>query len=182
MKKRIALDLDGVCYNYSATACYLLNTYKGYNLDWTHTDSSEWLKEQVKNNDWQWLWTGGIKEGLFRYGNLFKGAVEGIKELAKVGEIVVITSRPKVAAQDTYDWLSYMKIPASEVHIMQDRSKAEIAPDIAIDDSPKNILQYLDANIPTVVYDHKYNQGVLGGYRAKTWLDVVDTVKNILHG
>lgn len=181
--KRIALDLDGVCYNYSATACYLLNHYKGYKLDWTKTSSWGWLQTQVSNNDWQWLWSGGVKEGLFRYGNIIKGAAEGVKELAKMGKIVVVTSRPTNAIQDTLDWVSFMKFPVAELVIMSHgENKAKTNPDIAIDDGPKNIEDYVNAGVATVAFDQPYNQdvGVKNFYRAKGWEDVVMATETVL--
>jgi 5'(3')-deoxyribonucleotidase len=179
--KRIALDLDGVVYNYSATACFLLNTYKGYNLDWEQTSSWGWLQAQVKNNDWQWLWSGGVKEGLFRYGSLIKGAAEGVKELAKMGKIVVVTSRPTNAVQDTLDWLSFMKFPVSELHILSHgQNKAAIKPDVAIDDGPHNIKDYTDAGIPSIILSQLYNRDVKEGYRANDWSEVLLGVEHVL--
>lgn len=186
--KRIALDLDGVVYNYSATACYLLNHYKGYKLNWEETNSWDWLKEQVNNNDWQWLWTGGIKEGLFRYGHLIKGAAEGVKELVKLGKVAAVTSRPPTAVQDTLDFLAYMRFPISEVHITQG-NKADLKPDVAIDDGPHNIIDYLTAGIPTIQYMRKYNAHVLNTdinrhilYPANDWKDVIHFTKEIVSG
>ena len=178
--KRIALDLDGVCYNYSATACHLLNSNKGYNLDWTETNSWGWLQDQVKKEDWRWLWNEGVKKGLFRYGHLIKGAEEGVQELAKLGKIVVVTSRPTAAIQDTIDWLSFMRFPVAELHILSHgQNKAEIKPDIAIDDGPKNIKDYYAADIPCIVYDTPYNKDI--NYldyweRAFGWKDVISII------
>ena len=182
--KRIALDLDGVCYNYSATACLLLNHYKGYNLDWTQTDDWNWLQGQVSNNDWQWLWSGGVKEGLFRYGSLIKGAAEGVKELAKLGKIVVVTSRPTTAINDTLEWLAFMKWPVSEIHILgHDSNKANIKVDVAIDDGPKNIVDFVKANIPIIVPERKYNEHLMmldGTEYAKDWKTIVRLTMGIL--
>lgn len=181
--KRIALDLDGVAYNYSATACYLLNHYCGYSLDWKETSSWDWLKAQVSKEDWAWLWSGGVKQGLFRYGSLMKGAAEGVKELAKLGSLVVVTSRPTTAVQDTLDWLSFMRFPVTELHIMSHgQNKATVNPDVAIDDGPTNITDYVKAGIPIIIYDHKYNRDsdADGTVRAKNWDDVVLAVEKIL--
>lgn len=189
--KKIALDLDGVVYNYSATACYLMNHYKGYNLDWTETNSWNWLQSQVSNNDWQWLWSGGVKEGLFRYGHLIKGAAEGVKELSKLGKIIVVTSRPTNAIQDTLDWLSFMKFPVSGVHILSNgENKGTIKADVAIDDKPENIEDYAAAGTPVIIFTQKYNEGYRGQWtagtgvplihRANGWKDVVLAVEKIL--
>lgn len=181
--KRIALDLDGVCYNYSATACLLLNHYKGYNLDWKQTSSWGWLQTQVSNNDWLWLWSAGVREGLFRYGSLYKGAAEGVKELAKMGKLVVVTSRPTTAIQDTLDWLSFMRFPIAELHILSHgQNKADIKPDVAIDDGPQNVADYLNAEIPIIMYVHKYNEHLTDKriWLAPDWKQVVINTEKIL--
>lgn len=183
---RIGLDLDGVCYNYSATACYLLNHYKGYGLDWTETNSWDWLQEQVKNNDWQWLWSEGVRKGLFRYGSLVKGAAEGVKELSDIGDICVITSRPNSAVTDTLEWLAFMRFPVKEFHIMsKGESKATVKPDIAIDDKIENILDYNNSQIDTILFDQKYNWNypeTIYNRRAYDWNGVVDKVRSYANG
>lgn len=183
MTKRIALDLDGVCYNYSATACFLLNHYKGYNLDWTLTNDWDWLLKQISKEDWKWLWDGGVKEGLFRYGSIIKGAAEGVKELAKMGKIVVVTSRPTNAIQDTLDWLAFMKIPVAELHIMSHgQNKAVVKPDVAIDDGPHNIKDYLDAGIETIVFKQPYNEMYHTGFDDSTSMYVADGWGDVVTG
>jgi 5'(3')-deoxyribonucleotidase len=183
--KRIALDLDGVVYNYSATACYLLNHYKGYKLDWEQTDSWDWLKDQVKKEDWAWLWSGGIKEGLFRYGHLVKGAAEGIKQLVKLGKIAAVTSRPDTAVKDTLKWLAYMEFPIGEVHITQG-NKADLKPDLAIDDGPHNVQDYVNAGIPCILYVRRYNEHMIGKspliHPAFDWNDVVRLTGELTRG
>ena len=184
--KRIALDLDGVCYNYSATAVFLLNHYKGYNLDWTETNSWDWLKEQVSNNDWLWLWSGGVREGLFRYGSLIKGAAEGVKELSKFGKICAVTSRPTSAINDTLEWLAFMKWPVAEVHILSNgENKAQVRPDLAIDDAPHNIEDYVLSDIPSILFMQKHNRWYTGFhdnlmYRAEGWKDVLLITEKVI--
>src|SRR6267378_316229 len=81
-RARFGIDVDGVMYHFQKTALYMLNTMKGYNLkleDWRYWNQP---KDAVKNNDWQWLWTGGVKDGLFRYGHLYKGTIEAMRALA----------------------------------------------------------------------------------------------------
>lgn len=185
--KRIVLDIDGVLYNYSATACFLLNHYKGYDLDWTETNDWNWLQGQVSNNDWQWLWSGGVKEGLFRYGSLIKGAAEGVKELSKLGKLCIVTSRPTTAVNDTLDWLAFMKFPVSEIHILSHgESKGTIKADVAIDDKPENVESFCLAGTPSVLFSQSYNEDYNGWWsnpplvRADGWPETITKVKEIL--
>src|SRR5688572_21456774 len=80
----------------------------------------DYIKDNVKPEDEDWLWRDGVKLGLFRYGHLYSGAIEGVRELATIGDIVVITKRPKSAVQDTLDWLSYLKLPFAEIHMLHE--------------------------------------------------------------
>ncbi len=185
--KRIALDLDGCVYNYSATAVYLLNHYRGYSLNWEETNSWDWLEKQIKISDWDWLWCSGLRQGLFRYGSLIKGAAEGVKELAKMGKIVVVTSRPANAVQDTLDWLSFMKFPVVELHMLEHgEDKSKVKPDIAIDDNPTQLMNYNKAGIPTIIFDQLYNKDIElplpdnYTFRATSWNEVVHAARGIL--
>lgn len=200
--KKIALDLDGVVYNYSSTACFLLNHHRGTNLNWEETNSWNWLQNQVSKQDWDWLWDNGVEKGLFRYGHLIKGAREGVEELAKLGKLIVVTSRPPRAVQDTLDWLAFMRFPIEGLHIVDskaDKSDVE-AFDLAIDDKSENVLKYLAKQIPTIVYGQKYNEELQTGlvydkeptrtrfwnydnlHRADDWGQVVAQATRILNG
>lgn len=143
---RIGLDVDGVMYQFQKTACYMLNSIKGYNLDvenWTHWN---WPKDHVSKEDWNWLWNTGVRLGLFRYGHLYKGTIEAVRKLADCGfENVIITSRPRHAVQDTLDWISYLRLPFREVHILSDGElKSTVKCDLYVDDKPENILDFLE--------------------------------------
>jgi len=189
--KRIALDLDGVVYQWTATACYLLNHHKGYKFNHLEVDSWDYLEDRVSKKDWDWLWDEGIKLGLFRYGSLYKGAVDGIRSLMKLGEVVVITSRPKRSACDTIAWMAYLNLPFTEFHILGKGSKIAVVPNItvAVDDAPKQVKFYTDAGVPCVVPIHSQNASYVKEnkdnkliYPANGWGDIVLAVEKILNG
>jgi len=141
---RFGIDVDGVLYHFQKTACYMLNSMKGYNLnyeDWTYWN---WPKDVVSKKDWNWLWDEGVKLGLFRYGHLYKGAIEGLRALSKLGDIVIITHRPRSASKDTLDWLAYLNLPISEVHLMTEgQPKSQVKCDLYVDDKPENIEDFI---------------------------------------
>ncbi len=144
MSKRFGLDVDGVLYQFQKTALYMLNSMKGYDLKLEDWNCWNWPKENVANNDWQWLWTAGVKLGLFRYGHLYKGAIEGVRALAELGDVVIITHRPSHAVQDTLDWLAYLKLPFTEIHLLTEgQAKSSVHHcDLYVDDKPENCLDY----------------------------------------
>lgn len=141
---RFGIDVDGVLYHFHKTAVYMLNSQRGYSLDVNDWSEWDWLKHQVKNNDYQWLWSAGVKNGLFRYGHMYKGAIEGLHALSALGDVVIITHRPKAAVQDTMDWLSFFKMPVTEVYLMTEgQAKSAVKCDLYVDDKVENIKDYL---------------------------------------
>jgi uncharacterized HAD superfamily protein len=176
-------------YHFQKTAVYMLNTMKGYDLkveDWAYWN---WPKDRVKNNDWQWLWTGGVKDGLFRYGHLYKGTIEGVRELAKLGDVIIITSRPSNAVGDTLDWLAYLNLPFREIHILSggEEKSSVRACDLYVDDKPENILDY-KVNTPglSLLWTRPWNVQVQDEdyTRVSSWAEVIeyaDRLKGIEH-
>ena len=184
---QVGLDVDGVMYQFQKTALYMLNSMKGYDLKLEDWDRWNWPKEVVANNDWQWLWTGGVKDGLFRYGHLYKGTIEGVRALAGIGDVVIITSRPSNAIQDTLDWISYLKLPFTETHILSaGKPKSQVKCDIYVDDKPENIDDFLanTAGHP-LLWDRPWNQGVNPSYRiapydrVSSWAEVLAVAREL---
>jgi len=182
---RIGLDIDGVLYHFHKTAIYLLNTLKNYHLEVKEWSDWDWLKEQTFTSDWNWLWKEGVKDyGLFRYGHIYKGAIEGVRKLAKLGDIVVISHRPKNAIGDTLDWLSYNKFPVQEIHLLTNQEpKSQVQPrcDIYIDDGLHNATD-LSRFGTVLLVDRPWNQDC--DYtqpnvviRVKDWNEIVEGVE-----
>lgn len=142
MKKlRLGLDLDGVVYRWQDTAIYLLNTLRGTSVSYDAWDHWDYLKETISKDDWKWLWSDAvIDHGLFRFGSLYKGSREFLRDIKDQYEIVVITSRQENAVRDTMDWLAYQQLPTTEIHILGQQSKSSVEPkcDVYIDDAIHN--------------------------------------------
>jgi len=154
---RIGLDIDGVMYKWDATARYMLrevlpnSPYKDpvFPSDGgLHVESQSWfwIKDKVRPEHWKWLWTEGVKLGLFRYGHLYPGTIQAVKELAALGEVVLLTHRPKEAVGDTLAWLGFLNLPIAGVHILTNQeNKGLVRPecDVYLDDKPENCLDVL---------------------------------------
>ena len=74
------MDLDGVCYEFQRTYRYMLREYRGVDMPpveefWTHWDAQ---KAYGTPADHDWMWSGGVKKGLFRYGHMVTGARKGL--------------------------------------------------------------------------------------------------------
>jgi 5'(3')-deoxyribonucleotidase len=158
----------------------MLNSMKGYDLkveDWSFWN---WPKTVVKNNDWQWLWSEGVRSGLFRYGHLYKGSIEGIRALNKIGDVIIITHRPRNAVQDTLDWLAYQRLPFMEVNLLTNGEPKSSVPhcDLYVDDKPENIVDFL-TNVPeatSLLWTRPWNaeKSAAEFERVTSWEEVFD--------
>lgn len=181
---RIAVDLDGVTYEWERTARYMLREYrgcKGLESQSTHWD---WIKERVSADDWHWLWADGVELGLFRYGHCVRGSIVGLKALIAAGHsLVAVTHRPSSAVPDTLAWLAYNQVPWAEVHILSNgEPKSSIAADILIDDKTENVREWtMGRGRKAILYDRPWNKKWNGFYidRAKNWKEVVGLVESI---
>lgn len=187
-RPRIAVDLDGVVYDWEGTARYLLERHFGYGLD--VSDSWGYLPSTVTKEHWRWLWEDGVKvHGLFRYGNLQRGAVDGLLALEKYGRLEVVTHRPRSAVQDTLRFVANLPDVFEGVHILSDgQPKSSVGADIYIDDGPHVIEDVLGAGLGVVIFDQPWNRlfvpPVSGQrsvpWRAKGWAEVPLCVDGLL--
>ena len=158
---RIAIDLDGVCYEWDRTARYMLRTYRGCTgLD---GESESWwsIKQIVKPDDWQWLWSEGVKHGLFRYGHMVKDTRWALDKLAQYHDLVIVTHRPESAVQDTIDWISlyFKEIPLSGLSILSNgEPKSNIHADLLIDDKPQNVWEWTNKDRSAILFAQPWNE------------------------
>lgn len=181
----IVVDLDGVVYEWQRTYRYMMREYRGVRMPpveefWTEWDAPDQFTTQ---EDRDWIWSTGVEKGLFRYGHVVKGAIIGLNKLIDAGHSLrVATARPKQAVTDTYDWLTFLRIPFDEIRILhQGESKATVWGDILIDDRPENVKEWAEEGRTGIIFDQPWNQkfNYSRVYRAKGWGETVDTVRMI---
>lgn len=184
----IGLDLDGVVYDFQGTYKYLLTQHRNVEfpegLEWWDSWSSP--DQYTTQEDRDWVWSKGVKDfGLFRYGHIVKGAIDGVRELAKLGDVHVVTHRPQRAVRDTLAFLAYVDLPITGVTVTQG-PKSAVGCDVYIDDGPHVIEELMAAGKRAVVFDRPYNRypavkdPQAPRLRAKTWADVPYCVKELL--
>ena len=165
---RIGVDLDGVCYKWSKTARYMLremlpgSPYTREGPMGQEADGYDYIQRNIAPEHWKWLWTEGVRLGLFRHGHIIKGAVEGVNALAADGhDMIIVTHRPKAAVTDTLRWLAFADFPLAGVHILTDQQPKSTVPcDVYIDDKPENVVdmaENTDARL-VALYDAPWNQ------------------------
>lgn len=193
---KIGLDLDGVCYEWEKTARYMLrrrildrgDVCPGPLL--VESQHWDWIQQHVSANDWKWLWSEGVEQGLFRYGHVVKGAIEGTTALANLGEVFVVTARPREAYGDTLAWLAFMfdKVPIAGVHFTP--AKINAGADLYIDDHVENVQTLLAHGKACVLFDREWNRRANLSTtpdspffrRQATWRGVVEAVIDFKHG
>ena len=186
---RIAVDLDGVVYEWFRTYRYMVNRYRNRNLP----PVEEWWTEYnadlrvVSREDRDWVWTEGVTKGLFRYGHMVKDARWGLEALHELGhEFTIVTHRPESAVPDTLSWLGYYLagIPTRDVRFLsQQQTKTLVEADLLIDDKTENCLDWWKVNGgDSLLFDRVWNRSddvrmhphII---RVEGWEGVVDHVR-----
>jgi len=181
---RVAVDLDGVCYEWQRTYRYMMRVYRGVELPEVEDFWFTWNAPDKYTTaaDRKWMWKEGVKEGLFRYGHMWQGCRIGLQALHKAGhKLSVVTHRPENAVNDTLDWIAlyFKNIPLSGVSILSGgEPKTDVDWDLLIDDKPENIMDALKANRLGLLFDQPWNQDYDAPARVFGW----DGVKSSLIG
>jgi hypothetical protein len=174
---RIAVDLDGVCYEWDRTARYMLRTYRGQTHLTKESTSWNYIEENVSKDDWNWLWNGGVKKGLFRYGHMATDARVGLEALVRMKhKIIVVTHRPESATNDTLEWaaLYFKGIPLFGFHMLSSREpKTSVTFDALLDDKPDNVVDAIEAGRIGYLFDRPWNADCTSGTRVFGWTDMV---------
>jgi len=187
----IGVDIDGVLYQWEKTARYMLREVlpnSPYTKDGPLGRVSEswgYIQSHVRPEHWDWLWKEGARLGLFRHGYIYPGAVEAVRALAKLGDVIVITHRPKTAVHDTLSWLAYQNLPLSGVHMLTNQEpKSSVHPQcrVYIDDKPENCVDlYNNTEGQVALMDRAWNQhyaAPTGRFfrRVSSWGDFINFV------
>lgn len=196
-KPRVMLDLDGTVYQWERTARYLLRDYYadsryGFIPPALYEASTHWdyIQDHVSEDAWSWLWTEGVRKGLFREGHIYTGAGEAIHELSQFARVVVVTKRPEAAVNDTLDWLSFRRWAISGFHFLtgEDEVKSSVTPhfEVYIDDS-LDVMADLAANTDghLLLVDRPWNRVAVEDLSTRVertwdWSDTIDKTRAAL--
>ena len=132
------------------------------------SESTYWdyIPDNISKEHWSWLWTEGVRLGMFRNGHLMHGALEGCRKLAADGhKLIIITHRPACAVNDTLAWLSFQQLNLSGIHVQTNQEpKSWVKPhcDVYIDDKWENVVD-LAKNTPAklvALFNQPWNQQI----------------------
>jgi hypothetical protein len=163
---RLGIDLDGVVADFSKGWIDLYNREFGTDLRVEQVDTWDGITSITHFEEMRdfWKWSSDLDgRTLFWHLEPFPGAVQALHDLDREGhEIVIVTMKPSFAIDDTHDWVAAQGIPASEIHILEDKWRIDC--DVYLDDGP-HVLPGLVANRPdrTVCrYVRPWNRAVPG--------------------
>lgn len=135
---RLGIDLDGVVANFTRGWMSFYN--RDFGTELSVEESRQWEDvvhlTHFADIDEFWEWTSDLDgRSLFWHLDTFPGAIEALHTLAGAGhQIVVLTAKPDFAVIDTHEWIKSNDIPATEVHILEDKWAVEC--DVYLDDGP----------------------------------------------
>lgn len=180
---RLGIDLDGVVANFTKGWMYFYNNQFGTEL--APADSQRWNDvvnlTHFDDIDEFWQWCSDLDgRSVFWHLEPFPGAIEALRDLANSGhDLIILTTKPEFAVDDTYEWIERNRIPAIEIHILDDKWRVEC--DVYLDDGP-HILPGLVANRPRATvcrYVRPWNVPVPGAIDVNDFPEFRDVVDRL---
>ena len=146
---RLGIDLDGVVANFTKGWMTFYN--RDFGTDLKFEDSRNWgdlvVLTHFEDMGEFWEWSSDLDgHSVFWHLETFPGAIDALNRLKDSGhDLVILTTKPTFAIDDTYDWIARQRIPATEVFILDDKWLVDC--DVYLDDSP-HVLPSLLAHRP----------------------------------
>ena len=174
---RLGVDLDGVVTDFTGGWVEIYNREFGAHIGIedvvTWNAPVELTHFKTMSKFWRWARTCGDGKSLFRVLSPYPGALEGLDSLVRSGhELIIITTKPRFATNDTYEWLAEHEIPATEVHLIDD--KATVLCDLYVDDADHNLASYRARRPEAVVvrWVQPWNKPLDGVVDATSWPEI----------
>lgn len=187
-KFTIGQDVDGVLYRWGRAARDSL--LERFGLDIPET---VWLDSHLMNSEqWTWLWSDEGVRRTFGRGHAFPGAIAGVKRLATLGTLHVITAAPESARVVRVEWLRRRGVPFDEISFVgYGGLKSDVLPhcDVYLDDSPKHVVDLVEHTRAVVLlFDHSWNRDELAPpnhkriWRVYDWNEAFEAAERVKEG
>jgi len=177
---RIAVDLDGVVFDFAGTFVDAYNNWFGGTIDtFTQWDDIVTLTHfNTEAEAIQWASRAGL------WGQLpyIAGAPGALDELSQTHQLVFVTARSGDAARATAEW--HRRSPWSHIQLRTGQTNKPATPcGVYIDDNPGVIKTAVKAGKVGVVFDQPWNIDVEcnneTSFRAMSWNDVIEIVGSL---
>ena len=195
MKKIIGVDCDEVLFPLKQPLYDFINELKGVNLKWRSSNYDFGIELGLSYEERVGLYNTFVWANKLEEIKPYPNAFEGMKELKKYFDLVLITSRQNFVREKTEKSLekyfpkifSYIEIGNHHNLFEKNNSRTKLEMcrlrnvDLLIEDQTK-YAEELNGEIPMILFDQPWNQGFKrkNVYRAKDWEEVVKMTKEIL--
>jgi 5'(3')-deoxyribonucleotidase len=181
-KPRLGLDVDGVLADFITPALAIMRDMGVGDYtpeDMTDFEMSTLIPEGRRNEFWKRCGEPGWCRNLKPY----DGAQDGVKALAKVADIYIVTSPLHSGPQWTHEreaWLwEHFGIPRSRV--IHTAAKYTFAGDMLVDDKPEHVEKWSDEHrgVP-VLWARPYNERARKlMVRTNSWFELTDIASEV---
>lgn len=174
---KIGIDIDGVISDFVTSFRKLIK--EEYGVDFGYDDIQQhdlWKVLGLPKDETLRLVIKTFDDDL----GFQTGAVEGVNALSKKHEIVLVTARPPVVKQKTFDWVKRHNISHSKIIFSREGDKHCLEDenfDVIIDDHLEEISNWIGKTPKILVFNHPWNKSLnIKNYfkRVYTWENILD--------
>jgi 5'(3')-deoxyribonucleotidase len=174
----IAFDLDGVVAEFVDTfRRWVLEVRGGEPEDYpdpaTYHLGEAW---GMSHDEFEELLDAAAEAGIYASCEIAEGAAEGVRRVAQVAEVHLVTSRPAVphVIRDTLTWVAGSGLVTTSVRMVRDKVTVDV--DVLVDDDPSvyRSLDDLGETVP-VIFDRPWNREFCGR-RVSSWAGAADAL------